>query len=425
MKDTKYMLNDNDLYDYHRIQEKLTRLAAEGWHLEKITNLLWKFRRGEPKQVRYAITYSAAASAYNSRPTEEEEALADLCAEAGWELAAAYAQVQIFRNENPDATPLETDELQKYRNIRRNMMWHQIPQQLLMIAVFALQFLMFGSSLMREPASILSSTMMVFVLAGSAGIVIEHAALLCCNLLWLRRGRLAVHAGSSIPPNLFYRRFRWVMWATSALYILGLLFCVEPAFGLSTLILAVVAAVISLGTLALTKKFNASRRVNIWGPALVAMAVILSIRPLLSGVLTPAEPPAEFPLTLTQLTGENSADRLTIDVDSSPLVSHGRYYDFGAVNQIQYTLVDVHCPLFYDMILNDLEQGFLQSRFYAGDAVLSEGLRESIGADYLRRTYGFTNDLLLLCWDERIVFFYANWILTDDQLTAAAAALKP
>ena len=145
MKNVKYILNDNDPYDYHRLQEKLTQFAAEGWHLEKISNLMMKFSRGEPKQVRYEITYSAAASAYNSQPTEAEKELADLCAEAGWELAAAYAQLQIYRNEDPNAPPLETDEVQKYQNIRRNIMKHQIPQQFMMIALFAAQFLLHGS----------------------------------------------------------------------------------------------------------------------------------------------------------------------------------------------------------------------------------------------------------------------------------------
>lgn len=208
MKNVKYILNDNDPYDYHRLQEKLTRFAAEGWHLEKISNLMMKFRRGEPKQVRYEITYAAAASAYNSQPTEEEQDLAVLCAEAGWELAAAYAQLQIYRNEDPNAPPLETDEVEKYQNIRRNIMKHQIPQQLMMIALFAAQFLLHGSSLLQKPASILSSSMMVLVLAGCVGIVIEYSILLAGGLLWLRKAGRAVEEGLPIPPNLFYRRDR-------------------------------------------------------------------------------------------------------------------------------------------------------------------------------------------------------------------------
>ena len=79
MKNTKYMVIDAQLYDYAYVEEKLTRLAAEGWHLETVGNMLWTFRRGEPRAVRYAVTFAPSASVYNSRLTEEEEDLADLC----------------------------------------------------------------------------------------------------------------------------------------------------------------------------------------------------------------------------------------------------------------------------------------------------------------------------------------------------------
>lgn len=425
MKDVKYILNGNDLYDYHRVQEMLGKFAAEGWHLEKITHFLWKFRRGEPKQARYEIIYSAAASEYNSQPTEEEKDLADLCAGAGWELAAAIAQVQIYRTEDPNATPLETDEVQKYRNIRWNMVKHQIPQQFWTIVLFTVQFLMFGSRLLRDPASTLSSSMTVFTLAATAGIVIEYLIQLIGTLLWLRRAGQAVEAGLSIPPNQFQRWFRWVMRATLALYILALLFLVEPVYGLSVLILTPVLLAASLGTLAITKGLNASRNVNIWVPALVATAVILLSRPLLSDFLTPSQEPVELPLTLTHLTGENSDGKLTIDVNSSPIISHGRYYDFGLVNQIQYTLVDVHCPLFYDMILNDMELDYIRFRDFQGDTPLTGELRESIGAHYIRRSQSSLTDRWFICWDDRIVDLYANWVLTDEQVAAFIDHMKP
>ena len=130
MKDTKYRLMDAYLYDYPHIEEFLTKQAASGWHLEKIGNLLWKFRRGEPKTVRYEVTYSPAASAYNARPTDEEEDLAALCAQAGWVRVAAAAQLQVFRNDDIHATPLETDENLRLRNIRKTMNRHFFPQYL-------------------------------------------------------------------------------------------------------------------------------------------------------------------------------------------------------------------------------------------------------------------------------------------------------
>ena len=142
MKDTKYILMDTAGYDYHQLQQKLCALAAEGWYLEKVGNFLWKFRRCEPKAVRYEIIYSAAASAFNSRPTESEKDLAELCAQAGWELVGALGQIQIYRNADPNATPLETDEGERLKNIRRTMFRHFFPQELLMIVIFLLQFFM-------------------------------------------------------------------------------------------------------------------------------------------------------------------------------------------------------------------------------------------------------------------------------------------
>jgi hypothetical protein len=157
MKETKYILMDTACFDYQRLQQRLEDLAEKGWHLEKPGNFLWKFRRGAPQTVRYEIIFSAAASAFNSNPTEAEEDLADLCAQAGWERVGALAQLQVYRNENPSATPLETDEFEKLQNIRRTTKKHFIPQQLLMIGLFLLQFLMHGSTAMRYPTRTLSS----------------------------------------------------------------------------------------------------------------------------------------------------------------------------------------------------------------------------------------------------------------------------
>ncbi len=425
MKEIKYRLLDAYLYDYHYIQKLLRDQAAQGWHLEKVGGILWKFRRGEPKHVRYEIIYTAAASAYNSRPTEAEEELADLCAQAGWKLAASFAQVQVYRNEDPNATPLETDEVQKFENLLRNMKKHYIPNQFWLIVLYAVQLLMYGSSTLRDPAAMLSSSMVVLILMACAGLVVEYGFLLISNLLWLRRAGRAVDAGQTIPPNGIYRKFRWVMWSSTALFFLYLLFLVKPAFGLSVLIISAVLGFSALWTLAITKRCNAPKWVNMLAPMVVALVVILASRPILSPILFPAQPPQELPLSLSQLTGA-SGDRLTIGVDSSPLVSYGRYYDFGEIDEIQYTLVDIHCPLFYDMILNDMEQDYIRSRSYWGDAILSDELRELIGADYVRRTTSqILDDRWFICWEDRILLLYADWALTDDQIATMVEILKP
>ena len=201
MKNVKYIAFDAPLYDYQTIEEKLTRLAAEGWHPEKVGTILWKFRRGEPKQVRYAVTFAPSASAFNSRPTEAEEDLADLCAQAGWVRVGTQAQRHIYRNEDPNATPLETDEGERLKNIHWTMIRHFFPSEFLMIGIFLMQFFMHWSTMTRSPAWTLSSPMMVTTLGMCLFVAAIHGIMVLDGWLWLRRARIAVDGGEFIPRN--------------------------------------------------------------------------------------------------------------------------------------------------------------------------------------------------------------------------------
>ena len=431
MKDVKYILMDTAGYDYHQLQQKLTDLAARGWHLEKAGNMVWRFRRGEPKQVRYEIIFSAAASAFNSRPTEAEETLADLCVQAGWERVAALAQLQIFRSEDPNATPLETDEFQKLENIRRTMKKHFIPQQLLMIVLFLLQFLMHGSTAMLHPTRTLSSMMMVTTLAMLLGIVLIYAILLINNLLWLRRARIEVDAGRPIPANGFYRKFRWVVWGILAVYLIVLLCLVEPMFTVMVLLISAVLIGTTLGTIHLCKQMNAPRWVNITAPVVtgtlvVIFAMVLFIAATDNFLLNHELPQAEsLPLTLTQLTGETGTERTILDDQRTPLAGYQRCWDQGGEERIAYTIVDIPCSLFYEMILNEQERSYLEAAGWLADDTITYEQREEFGADYIRRSTSKTYDRWFICWDDRIVTLRASWALTGEQIAIVAQALKP
>lgn len=430
MKDVKYKLIDTLLYDYSLIEEKLTQLSAEGWHLDKIGTLAWKFRRGEPKQVRYAVTYAPSASAFNSRPTEAEEDLADLCAQAGWVRIANQAQLHVYRNDDPNAVPLETDEGERLKTIRRSMKKHFFPTELLMIAIFLMQFFMHLHTMTRSPSRTLSSPMMVSTLGMCLFVAVIHMVMALNGLVWLRRAQKAVDDGESVPANRFYRRFRWVIWVFLIGFLLCLLWVVGLGFFSWVLITSAAVLFVTAGGIALCKKLNAPKWVNMVVPAGLCAVVIAVLIPILifsldAGILN-EEPPqtGNLPLTLSQLTGETDTERLTIDVSGSPLLSHGRYYDFGAANEIQYTIVDVKCPLFYDMILNEQEQDIIRYSRYSMLPGVAE-FAEIFDAEYARHATSNIGDRWLICWEDRIVDFYANWQLTEEQLAVLADILKP
>ena len=427
MKDVKYIAFDAPLYDYQTIEEKLTRLAAEGWHPEKVGNLLWKFRRGEPKAVRYAVTFAPSASAFNSRPTEAEEDLADLCAQAGWVRVGTQAQRHIYRNDDPNATPLETDEGERLKNIHWTMIRHFFPSEFLLIGIFLMQFFMHWSTMTRSPAWTLSSPMMVTTLGMCLFVAAIHGIMVLDGWLWLRRARIAVDGGEFIPRNTFYRWFKWVIWGSLLGYLLCLLWAVGLMFLGWVILTSILLLAVTAGGLTLCKRMNAPKWVNILVPPVFGVLVIAVLAPLLVFSFDSFEPSTveDLPVTLTQLTGETGTQREIMQEDSSFLSSYVRYWDSGEDDvRIAYTIVDVKCPLFYDMLLNEQEQQFMQSSLYSY-LPIEEELRDQFDAEYVRHSRNNTGDRWLICWDTRIVNLRASWELTEEQIDIIVDQLMP
>ncbi len=117
MRNKKRRMEQFSLYDHTGMAAHLEKMAAKGWLLEKIGTGGWTYRRIEPRQLRFAVTYYSEASLYDPKPTEGELTFQEYCKEAGWIMAASNAQLQIFFNEDPDAIPLETDPEVQIENI--------------------------------------------------------------------------------------------------------------------------------------------------------------------------------------------------------------------------------------------------------------------------------------------------------------------
>ena len=160
---------------------------------------------------------------------------------------------------------------------------------------------------------------------------------------------------------------------------------------------------------------------------LIAGLVIAVLAPLLVFSFDNFEPSTveDLPVTLTQLTGETGTQREIMQEDSSFLCSYGRYWDTGENDvRITYTIVDVKCPLFYDMLLNEQEQQFMQSSMYSY-LPIGEELRDQFDAEYVRHSRNNTGDRWLICWDSRIVNLRASWELTGEQIDIIVDQLMP
>lgn len=108
-------------FDHTGIARHLEKRARQGWMLDYIrTNTFFRYRRCDPKDLRFAVTYFPTASEF-SAPEDDQKEFYDLCAAAGWQFVAQTFQMQIFCNEDPNAVPLETDPKVQLENIHASL----------------------------------------------------------------------------------------------------------------------------------------------------------------------------------------------------------------------------------------------------------------------------------------------------------------
>lgn len=194
-RDTKRQLSWYQVDDTQAVARHLERMAAKGWLLEGIDNWFFRYRRAQPVQARYAVTFFPEASIYDARLTEGQETYIDYCRAAGWELAAAYGPIQYFRALRPDAVPIETDEAVKLTAIRRTMRKTTVLSYGLLLALPAIVLPMDLFQFRREPLEFLSSRASLSQALLMVGIALFSILILGDYLLWVLRSRRSVAGG--------------------------------------------------------------------------------------------------------------------------------------------------------------------------------------------------------------------------------------
>lgn len=162
MKNTKRCLILFSFYDHTGIEAFLEKQAENGWMLDKTSAFGWHFHRIEPKKIHFSVVYFAKASAFDPEPSEAQLAFHDFCEHTGWRLAASNAQMQIFYNEAPDPTPIETDAALEVSAIHAAAKKSHLASYYLLAGLGLLQAALFLSRFFSDPVSILASNANLF-----------------------------------------------------------------------------------------------------------------------------------------------------------------------------------------------------------------------------------------------------------------------
>lgn len=122
MKKTKRELNMFLSFDYEGLEKHLEEMAQKGWRLtKKSTPRILHYERIEPRKLHAAVVCLRSISEFTPLPDRKQDELIAYCKEAGWDFAAAYAQVHIFYSEQEHPVFPETDEAIRLKAVHRSM----------------------------------------------------------------------------------------------------------------------------------------------------------------------------------------------------------------------------------------------------------------------------------------------------------------
>lgn len=428
--------------DADAVERYLSRMARKGWFLDKTGQMFWRFRRGEPAALTYAVTYFPEASVYGGAMTPAQQELAEYCAAAGWEYVAQWLRMQIYVTDRPNPVPLETDQAQKLETIRA-VFQKNLRVNLFLLVLYLLQCLLQGYTISQNLLGYLSSPWALLYLTVWPALALLMAENLLVWTLWLGRSKRSVEQGGPCAPSVF-RLSRGIEIGLAA--VMAVLFLqtmwdtVRIGGGADVLrVLGFIAGFLLLLYLPAwwmrERGFSGDqiRGIVITIAVVVVLVAVVYIanRPL----LTPIEPAWWYegeegrygiyddaiPLRLEDI--GVSTEGLPYSTSSrslgrSPLLSKVSADHTcppaeelpGEQPYLEYTMVHVSFPPLYDLCWRELpriDMAPVEDDRWQAEAVYAAALSDG-------------TPVLLVCWEEDLLLLYSDLI---PQLTAAQASV--
>ena len=464
MKDTKRRFEVFSFFDCDGISRHLEKMAAKGWMIQRLTNFGWIYRRISPKKIKFAVSYYPRASEFDPEPSDDQKTFFDFCAHTGWELACTSAQLQIFYNQRPNPTPIETEPELEVESIHAAAKKGIIVPYLLLLLIAFMQCSFVITGLLGNPISFLADPTKLFT-----GFCFLILAVLCigelsCYFLWHKKAEKAALHGEFLKPistSIFQKILLSLAVIGAVYWIISFILWGNPfqRFAGIAMCIYMTALIILVNALKnFLKGRKASRSLNRTLTILASFILSFSMMGLITlGILKLSssgffakntEDTYEYngitwtihqdplPLTIEDLMDADTNVYIKERRDSESLLlgqfvmsQYPRFdaMDYTDIPQMEYTIVSVKIPALYHMCKNRLffEQERLNSiaeRRYKAQEAAPWGAAEAYRL--YDPQYGYQNDYLL-CYNKILVEISFNWEPTKEQMEIAGEKLNP
>ena len=428
---TKYIIPSFAFYDRTGIQRHLEKQAAKGWMLDKAANYCWRFRKMEPKKLRFCVTYFPYADIYDPEPSEEEQIFQEFCAHGGWTLAGSNAQMQIFWTDREDTMPIETDPVMEVENIHESMKKGMLLAYWLLLVNCLIQFANQGLAMSNGLVNYLSNGMNIWLAATVMLLFILAVARLIMYYGWRRKAKRAAERDGIFVET------RSIMWAENlaAILIFGslivMILTLEDRRMAAVLGFCFGGAIVLMILVELFRRwmkfagFDAadSKKYTMIAAGVLALLLCFVGLPEMSEYVwnnNAYERAADLTLDIRDLLGEEAADHKTalLTNNESLFLGYQRVYQHPEGSfmdpNLEYNLVEVKADFLYGKSLEEM----MSIPVYMEDGVFHTIDPAPWGAqrawqlhdgEELRNWY-------VLCYEDYILEIFPSWEMTAEQM---------
>ena len=425
MSQYKFQLNLFSLTDSNGMRCHLENMAQKGWQPVRIGPYIWRYRREEPKNLRYHVAYFPREFMYSPEGAEEKRSYRQACEEKGWQYISGYESLLVFSTGDSSSVPPEMDAAMQLEAINRCF---KKRERFLWLYVVALAVLIFGIAFVsycQDPVEILSNG------AWQLGAL---SVLVCVLLIgfeairyarWLKKARYEVNHGRLLPLKSL------LSWEIAAL-ILALGFFVGRVWiqdtyarlvSITDLISWVVIFAVAAITRRIKRKENTERK-NVFATTVTVVLLVALVMGMAQDFILknfrPQLEEADMLLSICELTGESS-DAVYRSEEMQRSLWLEDLTQYQAINNqnegapiMQYRITKIKNPRLTEKCQESCLPARLHDKIPAEDAT-------PWGAEQLWTSHSNGGrTVYYLYYTDRTVTLMVNWELTDIQIEKLA-----
>lgn len=192
-QDTKRTIFTFLPYECAAAEKYLELMAEKGWLLQSVKGIFYKFKKIEPKNIKYSVDILHKVSIFDHKDSDAALEYREYCKAAGWNYVCEIGKIQIFyTNDDKKTISIHTDEEEKFKAIFKVSLYNS-GSQIFLTLIFIFNIYMQLS--MEDGSFALTSNSFIFSLFVMVSLIFINIIGGISFLFWVikARGELKKH----------------------------------------------------------------------------------------------------------------------------------------------------------------------------------------------------------------------------------------